>query len=331
MKVITRLEDFPGNFPKPVATIGNFDGVHLGHQALIRDLVDRAEKIGGTPTVITFHPHPLQVLAPDNAPRQIQTLEQRLTTIEIFGIRLVIVIPFSRELAQISARDFVAQILWNMLHLHEVYVGPNFAFGHRREGSFNLLKEIGEEKGFMVGKIHQVQFRGSRVSSTAVRQALVAGQVALARRLLGRPFSLEGPVVYGSGIGDKIQFPTANVQAANELTPRNGVYVTRIFLDDKLYPAVTNIGTRPTVTGTDQNANTSIETHVLDFEQNLYGKQLKVEFLVRLRDEHRFHDLEALATQIRRDVKQTRRYFRYMEKTIMRPGSMATGRGRDIA
>jgi riboflavin kinase/FMN adenylyltransferase len=319
MKVFKRLEDFPGNFPKPVATIGNFDGVHLGHQHLIRDLVERAEKIGGTPTVITFHPHPLQVLAPDNAPRQMQTLEQKLATIELYGIRLVIVIPFDRDFAQIRAHDFAVKILWGLLHLHEVYVGPNFAFGHRREGSFNLLKEIGEEKGFLVGKIHQVQFRGSRVSSTAVRQALVSGQVALARRLLGRPFSLEGPVVHGERIGEEIQFPTANVQAVNELAPRKGVYITRIALDDRRYPAVTNIGTRPTVTGTDEEAETSIETHILDFRENLYGRKLTVEFLARLRDEHRFPNLEALAGQIRRDVAQTRRYFRYMEKITIRP------------
>jgi riboflavin kinase / FMN adenylyltransferase len=319
MKVFKRLEDFPGNFPKPVATIGNFDGVHLGHRRLIRDLVERAAKIGGTPTVITFHPHPLQVLAPDNAPRQMQTLEQKLATIELYGIRLVIVIPFDRDFAQIRARDFAVNILWGLLHLHEVYVGPNFAFGHRREGSFNLLKEIGEEKGFLVGKIHQVQFRGSRVSSTAVRQALVSGQVALARRLLGRPFSLEGPVVHGERIGEEIQFPTANVQAVNELTPRKGVYITRIALDDKRYPAVTNIGTRPTVTGTDEEAETTIETHILDFRENLYGRKLTVEFLARLRDEHRFPNLEALAGQIRRDVAQTRRYFRYIEKITIRP------------
>jgi riboflavin kinase / FMN adenylyltransferase len=314
MKVFRRLEDFSGVFPKPIATIGNFDGVHVGHQRLFRDIVERAEKIGGTPTVLTFHPHPLQVLAPNNAPRQIQTLEQKLETIASFGINLAVVIPFSREFAQIRARDFAANILWNLLHLQEVYVGPNFAFGYRREGSFSLLKEIGEEMGFIVDKIHQVQFRGSRVSSTAVRQAILSGQAALARRLLGRPFSLEGPVVHGARIGGEIQFPTANVQTINELEPRKGVYITRIALDNKRYPAVTNIGTRPTLTGTDQEAEISIETHVLDFNQNLYGKRLTVEFLARLRDERRFSGLAALAAQIRRDVEQTRRYFGYMEK-----------------
>jgi riboflavin kinase / FMN adenylyltransferase len=315
MKVFNRLEDFSGNFPKPIATIGNFDGVHLGHQTLLRDIVERAKIVGGTPTVMTFHPHPLQVLAPNNAPRLIQTLEQKLATIEHSGIDLAVVIPFTREFAQIRARDFAVNILWGLLRLHEVYVGPTFAFGHRREGSFNLLKEIGEEKGFTVGKIHQVQFRGSRVSSTAVRQALISGQVALARRLLGRPFSLQGPVVHGDNIGEGIRFPTANITTVNELPPRKGVYITRVSLNDELYPSVTSIGTRPTVTGSDEDAETTIETHILDFQDNLYGRNLTVEFFARLRDERRFPNLDTLARRIGRDVQQTRRYFRYLAKT----------------
>ena len=187
MKVVYRPEDISPEHPAPVVTIGNFDGVHLGHQKLIRDLVVRADAIGGTPIVYTFDPHPLQVLAPNNAPLQIQTLDQKIAVIESLGIPLVVLIPFNIELAQISARDFAEKILWERLHPREIYVGPNFAFGNRRQGSFNLLKEIGEEKGFLTGKIHQVQFRGNRVSSTAVRQALISGQVGLARRLLARP------------------------------------------------------------------------------------------------------------------------------------------------
>jgi riboflavin kinase/FMN adenylyltransferase len=317
MKVLYRLEELSGHYPKPVATIGNFDGVHLGHQQLIRDLVERAGKIRGTPAVITFHPHPLQVLAPNNAPRQIQTLEQKLATIESLGISLVIIIPFSREFAQISARDFAINILWNLLHLHEVYVGPNFAFGHRREGSFNLLKEIGEEKGFLVGKIHQIQFRGSRVSSTAIRQALLSGQVALARRLLGRPFSLEGPIVHGTGTGTQIHIPTANIQTVNELVPRTGVYVARLTVDGKQYPAITNIGTRPTLTGSDDDTPTSIESHILDFQENIYEKKLMLEFMARLREERRFPNLPALVAQIQKDAAKARRYYRHLEHVTM--------------
>jgi riboflavin kinase/FMN adenylyltransferase len=309
MKVVSRREELPHGCPKPVATIGNFDGVHLGHQQLMRDLVARAAEIGGTPTIVTFHPHPLQVLAPDNAPRQIQTLAQKLATLESLGIKLAVVIPFDLNLAHTSAREFATGMLWERLRLEEIYVGPNFAFGHRREGSFNLLKEIGAEKGFTVGRIHQVQFRGSRVSSTAVRQALVSGQVALARRLLGRPFSLEGEIVHGTATGSVLRFPTANLRYENALIPRMGVYVTLLTVGGQRRQSVTNIGIRPTVTPTGSPVPTAVESHVLDFNQDIYGKRVTLEFLLRLREERRFSGLDALAAQIQRDVARARHYF----------------------
>jgi riboflavin kinase / FMN adenylyltransferase len=312
MDVIRKLDDLPSEGPRAIATIGNFDGVHLGHRALMIDLVERCRFVAGVPAVVTFQPHPLQVLAPGNAPRQIQTLPQKLATLERLGIRRVVVIPFDRKLARMSARDFAVGILWERVGASEVYVGPNFAFGHRREGSFNLLKEIGEEKGFFVGKIPQVQFRGSRVSSTAVRQALMAGQVALARRLIGRPFSLCGRVVHGTATGDaRLAIPTANLDTPNELIPRGGVYVTATTWGGRRYRSVTNFGVRPTVTGA--GAPLSIETHLLDFRGDLYGQQINVEFLAHLRDERRFAGLDALAAQIGKDVARARRYFRAVE------------------
>ncbi len=313
MRVIYRLEDLAPVYPSPVVTIGNFDGVHLGHQNLMWDLVSRAVRIGGTPVVVTFYPHPLQVLAPNNAPLQIQTLDQKLATIESLGIPLVVVIPFNMELAQTSARDF-AEGLWERLRFKEIYVGPTFAFGHRRQGSINLLKEIGEEKGFMAGKIHQVQFRGNRVSSTNIRQALISGQVGLARRLLGRPFALKGVVVHGTGMGTRLQIPTANLQTPNELIPRRGVYVTTFLVDGNRHNSVTNIGFRPTV-ASEAAASLSIETHMLDFGQNVYGKEAVLEFLVRLRDERRFSGKEALVERIEKDKRNARRYFRWLERT----------------
>jgi riboflavin kinase/FMN adenylyltransferase len=309
MKVVSRLEQLPHGCPRPVATIGNFDGVHLGHQELMRDLARRAAETGGTPSVVTFHPHPIQVLAPDNAPRQIQTLKQKLATLESLGIQLAIVIPFDLELAHMSAHDFAIDILWGRLGLEEIYVGPNFAFGHRREGSFNLLREIGAEKGFAVGRIRQVQFRGNRVSSTSVRQALLSGQVALARRLLGRPYVLAGEVVHGTATGSGLRVPTANLRSENELIPRRGVYVTRLTVEGNRRGSVTNIGVRPTVTGFDSSAPLAIESHVLDFNQDLYGRRVILEFFVRLREERRFRDRDALVEQIGRDVDRARRYF----------------------
>ncbi len=316
MKVVWRLEDLAPEYPNPVVTIGNFDGVHLGHQNLMRDLLVRAAKIGGTAAVMTFHPHPLQVLAPGNAPLLIQTLEQKIAAIQSLGIPLVIVVPFDRQLAQMSASDFAVEILWRKMRPKEVYVGPNFAFGNRRQGSFNLLKEIGEEKGFSVCKIHQVQFRGSRVSSTAIRQALLFGQVGLARRLLARPFALEGEIVRGSGLGSQLQIPTANLQTPNELIPRRGVYVTLLSVEGRKYKGVTNIGCRPTVSAGKGNAELSIETHAIDFNRSIYGSQVSLEFLVRLRDERRFSDEKALVGQIAKDIQSARRYFAWLERVL---------------
>jgi len=310
MKVISRLEDLIPIYPSPIVTVGNFDGVHLGHQNLMRDLTTHAARIGGTPVVVTFHPHPLQVLAPNNAPLQIQKLDQKLATIESLGIPLVVVIPFNMELAQTSARDFAVG-LWERLRFKEIYVGPNFAFGYRRQGSINLLKEIGEEKGFMAGKIHQVQFRGNRVSSTAIRQGLISGQVGLARRLLARPYALSGIIVHGTGTGTKLQIPTANLQTCNELIPRRGVYVTLFSVDGRRYRGVTNIGFRPTVAET---ASLSIEAHLLDFDQDVYGKEATLEFLMRLRDERRFSGRAELMKQIQKDKETACRYFQWLNR-----------------
>jgi riboflavin kinase/FMN adenylyltransferase len=316
MKVVYRPEDISPEHPAPVVTIGNFDGVHLGHQKLIKDLVVRADAIGGTPIVYTFDPHPLQVLAPNNAPLQIQTLDQRIAVIESLGVPLVVMIPFNMELAQISARDFAEKIIWERLHPREIYVGPNFAFGNRRQGSFNLLKEIGEEKGFLTGKIHQVQFRGNRVSSTAVRQALISGHVGLARRLLARPFALVGTVVRGTGTGVRLEFPTANLETPNELIPRRGVYVTLATISGRRHRGVTNIGYRPTV-NKNENAALSIETHLLDFSGDLYGRDITIEFLIRLRDERRFSGEQELIRQITTDMGRAGRYFQWLERTSM--------------
>jgi riboflavin kinase / FMN adenylyltransferase len=312
MKVIRSLDELAPEYPAPVVTIGNFDGVHLGHQNLMLDLGTRAAKIDGTPTVVTFDPHPLQVLAPNYAPLQIQTLDQKLAAIESLGIPLVVVVPFDMQLARTDARDFTIQVLWEKLNPREIYVGPNFAFGYRRQGSFNLLKEIGEEKGFWVGKIHQVQFRGNRVSSTSIRQALVSGQLGLARRLLARPFDLIGSIVQGRGLGTKLGIPTANLQTPNELIPRRGIYVTLIGLDGHKYQGVTNIGFRPTV-DRDATASLSIETHILDFDKDVYGKNVTLEFLVRLRDERRFLGVTDLVVQIQKDIMNARRYFHWLK------------------
>jgi len=313
MKVISRLEDIAPEYALPVVTMGNFDGVHLGHRKLIQGVVTRAAEIGGTPMAITFFPHPLHMLAPNNAPVQIQTLPQKLAVIESLGIPVTMIIPYNEKLALTSARDFVIDMLCEKLRISEIYVGPNFAFGHRRQGSINLLKEIGREKGFLAEKIPQVEFRGTRVSSTTVRQTIISGQVALARRLLARPFTLEGTVIHGAGLGSKLHIPTANLRAENELIPRRGVYITRLCVDDNSWAGVTNIGFRPTVNA-EEGAVLSIETHALDFNQDIYGKRVAVEFWARIRDERRFVSLDELVDRINKDKARARRYFRLMER-----------------
>ena len=328
MKVVYGLEHLPQAWPRPVITIGNFDGVHLGHQSLMRTLVARAAATGGSSLVLTFDPHPLQVLAPDNAPRQIQTLGQKLAALDALGIDVVVVLPFTRDLAHMGAREFVTNILCERLRAREIHVGASFAFGHRRDGSFNLLKEMGEELGFLVEKIHQVQFRGTRVSSTMVRQALISGQAGLARRLLGRPLALEGEVVHGAAVGSGLRVPTANLQAWNELIPRTGVYVSFLTLEGRRWKSVTNIGTRPTLTG-ELSGPLTVETHVLDFDGELYGAQVCVEFLLRLREERRFASTEALVSRIRKDVAAARRFFEWVWRVVPEcPSGDAVGRSR---
>ena len=310
MKVISRLENLAPEYTLPVVTMGNFDGVHQGHRRLIQHVATRAVEIGGTPMVLTFHPHPLQLLVPNHAPMQIQPLEQKLAVIESLGIPVTVVIPYNVKLAETAARDFAVDIFWERLRVREIYVGPNFAFGRRRQGSVSLLKEIGREKGFIAEKISQVEFRGTRISSTIVRQALTYGQVALARRLLARPFTMAGIVVRGLGLGSQLQIPTANLQTDNEIIPRRGVYVTRLNVDGNSHAAVTNIGFRPTI-NVGEGAALSIETHALDFNQDIYGKRIVVEFWHRLRDERRFADQAALIAQIQKDKETARRYFRW--------------------
>jgi riboflavin kinase/FMN adenylyltransferase len=234
------------------------------------------------------------------------------------------VIQFDMQLAQMSARDFAIKALWEKLLPKEIYVGPNFAFGHRRQGSFNLLKEIGEEKGFLAGKIHQVQFRGNRVSSTAIRQALVYGQVGLARRLLARPFDLVGEIIHGTGLGSKLGIRTANLHAFNELIPRRGVYATILSVEGQKHKGATNVGIRPTLNA---DGALSIETHLLDFDQDVYGKKAKLEFLIRLRDERRFSGEQALIGQIQKDISGARRYFAWLERSA--PGCFDNQAGGD--
>lgn len=289
-----------------VLTLGVFDGLHLGHQKIMATVVERAKAIGAVPTAITFDPHPRAVLLPENAPPLLQTLDQRLGALEVLGIRQTIIIPFSKEFAATNAEEFLRDIVKERLHAREVYLGKGFAFGKGRAGNIRLLREMSLELGFFADEVEEVQLRGQRISSSQIRQLLLEGKVNLARRMLGRPYGVEGRVIHGQQRGRTIGFPTANLMTLNRVVPRAGVYVTATLIEGAWRRSITNIGVRPTF---ETDSQPTIETYVLDWDGDLYGDVIRVRFLHRVRDERKFAGIEELKTQISRDLRRAKRYF----------------------
>ena len=289
-----------------VLTLGVFDGLHLGHQLIMQTVVERARAAGAVPTVITFDPHPRAVLHPESAPPLLQTFDQKIEAFGVLGIEQTIVVRFTKEFSSIRAADFLSDVLVDRLHAKEVYLGKGFAFGHSREGNIDLLKRVGAELGFVAGEVPEVKLRGARVSSSKIRGLLAAGQVNLARRMLGRPYGVEGRVERGAERGHKLGFPTANLHPHNRVIPRNGVYVTGTLIDNQWRRSVTNVGLRPTF---GDAVEPSVETFVLNWDGDLYGDVIRVRFLYRLRDERKFNSIDELKTQITRDVDRANSYF----------------------
>jgi riboflavin kinase / FMN adenylyltransferase len=289
-----------------VLTLGVFDGLHLGHQLIVRTVVERARIVGAVPTVITFDPHPRSVLHAESSPPLLQTLDQKVEGFGVLGIEQTIVIRFTKEFSQIPATDFLADVVKERLHAREVYLGRGFAFGHNREGNIELLKKVSNELEFVAGEVPEVRLRDQRVSSSKVRQLLSEGKVNLARRMLGRPYGVEGRVERGQERGHMLGFPTANLHPQNRVIPRNGVYITGVLIDGQWRRSVTNVGTRPTF---ETATEPSVETFVMNWSGDLYGDVIRVRFLYRLRDEKKFESLEQLKTQIERDVNRAESYF----------------------
>jgi riboflavin kinase/FMN adenylyltransferase len=289
-----------------VLTLGVFDGLHLGHQLIMQTVVERARATGGVPTVITFDPHPRAVLHTESAPPLLQTFDQKIEGFGVLGIEQTIVVRFTKEFSSIRAADFLSDVVVDRLHAKEVYLGKGFAFGHDREGNIDLLKRLSAELGFVAGEVPEVKLRDVRVSSSKIRQLLAAGQVNLARRMLGRPYGVEGRVEHGSERGHKLGFPTANLHPHNRVIPRNGVYVTGTLIDGQWRRSVTNVGLRPTFADA---AEPSVETFVMNWDGDLYGDVVRVRFLYRLRDERKFNSVEELKKQIARDVDRAHDYF----------------------
>jgi riboflavin kinase / FMN adenylyltransferase len=297
------------NIQKPtVLTLGVFDGLHLGHQRIMQTVVERAKTANAHATAITFDPHPRAVLHPESAPPLLQTLDQRLANFEVLGIEQAIVIPFTQEFASNPAEDFLHDIVHDRLHAIEVYLGKGFAFGRGRGGNIELLRRMSEELGFFADEVPEVCVRGRRVSSSLIRALLSEGRVNLARRMLGRPYGVEGVIIRGNQRGRTIGFPTANLKPHNRVVPKNGVYATATLVDGAWRRSITNVGVRPTF---DDGSDVSIESYIFDFDGDLYGDVLRVRFLHRIRDERKFSGIDELKAQIQKDTARALNYFRH--------------------
>ena len=303
------LDEVPPDFGPSALTIGNFDGVHVGHRRILRRVREIAEEHNWKASVLTFDPHPARVVAPERAPRLMTTPEQRAALIHEEGIQQVLILPFTPEVARMTAEEFVEEILAAALGARAVVVGDNFRFGNKKRGDTRLLKTLGERLGFFTEVVPAVSCRGMRVSSSGLREIVAAGEVARSRRLLMRPYALEGDVVPGRGVGSKKTVPTLNLAPRSELVPKVGVYVTRTtdLNDGRAWESVTNVGYRPTF-GADSGL--SIETFLLNPLEGEAPRSIRVEFLRRLRDERKFESPEALKAQILKDVTRARAYFR---------------------
>jgi len=304
VSVIGGIEAVPRDLSRSAVSIGIFDGMHLGHRSLLAALRSEAQRAGGPAVVLTFDRHPLELLAPERAPRYINTIDQKLRLLEEAGAQLVVLARFDHSLADLSPDEFVDQVIVGRLRAAAVVVGSNFRFGWKRSGDMGRLRALGTERGFRVVSVEPAMVHGAPVSSTRVRNAIERGDVRSAAVLLGQPFTMLGTVIPGLGLGRKLGFPTANVEVApKQIVPRDGVYAVRALVGGESLPGVCSIGTRPTI----ESAPRAIETYIDGFEGSIYGAGIGTAFYHRMRDEAEFDSLESLAAQIANDVEAARR------------------------
>jgi riboflavin kinase/FMN adenylyltransferase len=324
-RVYRALEEIDHEFGPSALTIGNFDGVHAGHREILRRVVALARERGWKPSVLTFDPHPLRVVAPERAPRLLATPDERARLMRQEGIEQVLILPFTRELAGFTPGEFVRQIVVERLDARAVLVGDNFRFGHEHAGDTRLLAELGRRHGFLVEGLPAIRMRGRVVSSSEVRRLIREGNVALAGRLLARPYALEGPVEAGRGIGSRHTVPTLNLAPAAEVLPAQGVYVTRTTAPEggRRWPSVTNVGTRPTFGGD----SITVETFLLEPIGGASPRVIRVEFLRRLREERHFESPAELKQQILRDAARAQAYFRRLARGGVGGGAGFSPRG----
>jgi riboflavin kinase/FMN adenylyltransferase len=307
MDVIYFPEDQrPARWRQPVLALGNFDGVHRGHRKILERVCRVARERTVTPVVMTFDPHPPRVVRPDKAPPLLMTTAQKLEAIAETGVEGVAIVRFTFDLSRWDPETFVRAVLVDWLRVSEVWVGANFLFGRDRAGNFTLLRALGAQYGFRAEKIDPIRYKDFVVSSTRVRRLISEGRVDEAGALLGHQYFIDGRVAHGDKRGRTIGFPTLNVQTENELLPPNGVYVTTATIDGVAHPSVTNVGVRPTV---DRSGRVQVETHLFDFDREVYGAAVRVGFVQRIRDERTFESLDALKGQIAEDCVAARVLF----------------------
>ena len=295
---------------RTVLTIGNFDGVHVGHREILRRVVERARQTASIAAVVTFDPHPLKVLRPAEAPGLLSTMTQRLQEMEKLEIEAALVLRFDPELAKLSPEEFVRTILVETLRMTTVFVGENFRFGHKQAGDVNVLRELGRKYDYRVEIVEPVVMAGEIVSSTAVRVAVSEGHMGTAARLLGRPYALSGAIRSGTGTGARLVFPTLNLVPEQDILPARGVYATETFVEGRGYRSATNVGVRPTFDG----KTLAIESHLFDFSQPLTAGPMQVWFWKQLRGEQKFTGPEELRGQIERDLERTKVFFRHLDR-----------------
>jgi len=303
MDIIRGTENIPAALQGVFATIGNFDGIHLGHRHIFQRMQEEAHREKCQTVVISFDPHPKMVLHPDRRPFYlISSAEEKINLLRDIGIGAFLIIPFSLEYSQTTAREFVREILWEKLHIRKIIIGHDYTFGHGKEGNEDFLVAEGKRLGFAVEAMNAFCVGNEIVSSTKIREAILKGDVRFAAKLLGRPYNLSGRVAAGDQRGQELGFPTANVEANKELLPSHGVYAVRCLLRGEKLDGVVNIGFNPTFAG----GKLSVEVHLFDFDRDIYGEILDVFFVEKLRDEIRFDGPAQLIAQIKRDVAQAR-------------------------
>ena len=307
MQVIHYPDDpRPARWQQPVLALGNFDGMHRGHLKIIERVRRGADERGATSVAMTFDPHPSKIVRPDKAPPLLMTNQQKLEALARAGMQGVAIVRFTPELAQWDPETFVRTVLLEWLHVAEVWVGANFLFGHDRAGTFSMLRSLGARYGFRAEKIDPVRYKDFVVSSTRIRRLITEGRVDEAGALLGHHYAIEGAVTTGQKRGRELGFPTANLCTENEMVPPHGVYATTAILDGVAYPSVTNVGSRPTF---DSGNDMTVETHLLNFDKDLYGTRLRLAFVQRIRDEKKFEGVELLKKQIQTDRDHARDLF----------------------